>query len=165
MTGIELDHRGGNPVFALLALGIVATLVLGLVLMASQVHIEAPQVARKIDQMARCANTGLYYSEVRGTLLILVDMGGEQVGGQIIRFTEHRYSELVPTDKIYEATCFTAHRSYWCGVITRDGYITLANAKWMAGVTGTGLFIALGALVAWLLRRGRQELADAIEDA
>lgn len=144
--------------------GLVGMLLVGmLILMSTGVHPEALDVQDTIDSKFNSdCKPGLYYSPMRGMLLIVADMGSGISGGQIWKFTEQRFGELIPCDKIYESTCFSADQGYWCRVIKRDGYISLGAAKW---VVGGGIFIALGALCAILRHLGRDELADGIGDA
>lgn len=124
-------------------------------------HPEAVNVYAAIDSnIGSGCRDGLYVSLTRGTLLVVVDMGGGQSGGQVIRFFETRFNDLIPADTIYECTAFQACGDYWCRVIHRDGYIKLASVKWIAPM---GIFSALTALAAWLRRRGRDELADAVD--
>lgn len=158
-----MDTRA-NPLGLIMPLLMVLGLGLGLVIMSANLHLEALDVEETIDSRIRdrCAAPGLYYSEPRGTLLVLVQLPNGDTGGQVIRFTEHLRGELVPTDKIYEATCFGACEAYWCRVLQRDGYMPLAAAKYMAPMA---IFTYLTALVAWLRARGRGALADAVEDA
>lgn len=147
-----------NSLCGMMALG----LLLGLWLSAS-VHPEALDVADVIDsRFGTDCKPGLYYSPMRGMLLIVADLGGGRSGGQIWKFTEQRFGELVPCDTVYESTCFAADAGYWCRVIKRDGYISLGAAKW---IVGSGIFLALGVLCSILRKLGRDKLADGIEDA
>ncbi len=62
----------------------------------------------------------VWYSPGRGTTLELCDMGGNQMGGRIVRLatsTGELYGE-----KSYECTAFSASATYWRSVIARDGY-------------------------------------------
>jgi len=131
------------------------------ILLSAASHPEAVNVYAAIDSNIKSGcRDGLYVSLTRGTLLVVVDMGGGQSGGQVIRFFETRFNDLVPVDNIYECTAFQACGDYWCRVIKRDGYIKLVGARWIAPM---GIFTALTALCAWLRRRGRGELADAVD--
>ena len=141
-------------------------MVLGLLMflwLSASAHMEAVDVTETIDStFDSICKPGLFYSPVRGMLLIVADMGGGRSGGQIWKFTEQRWGELIPCDKIYQSTCFAADQGYWCRVIKRDGYISLGSAKW---IVGSGIFAALGLLCTLLKTLGRDRLAKEIEDA
>jgi hypothetical protein len=144
----------------------VWVLVLGLLfvwMMSAKLHPEALDVRQTIDNnIGRGCKPGLHYSPKKGMLLILAQMAEGKSGGQIWKFTEQRWGELIPSDKIYESTCFAADDGYWSRVLGRDGYLLLSEAKW---IVGGGLFIALNVLCAILRQRGRDKLADEIENA
>ena len=62
----------------------------------------------------------VWYSPSRGTTLELCDMGGNQMGGRIVRLASSA-GELYG-EKSYECTAFISRASYWRGVLVRDGY-------------------------------------------
>ena len=156
-------ERVAKTGMAVTGVGLVG-LMLCVALLSASLHAEAPAVANLIDTNARdICRSGIYIAPARGTMLIMVKnpLTG-QTAGQIIRFFEYYYSELVPADTIYECTAFEACDQYWCRVVKRDGYILLADAKWTMPI---GIFTALSALVLWLRSIGRDNVADGIEDA
>ena len=82
---------------------------------ANTKHDTAEAVRDKVQK--KCE---VWYSPNRGTTLELCNMGGNQMGGRIVRIatsTGELYGE-----KSYECTSFSAGTAYWRGVITRDGY-------------------------------------------
>ena len=148
-----------NPALALLVLALAVA-----VLFSAAVHPEARVVINAIDNglAKRPCSTGLYVSPIRGTFLAVADLPNGQQGGQIIRFFEYRYNEIVPVDRIYECTAFMACGDYWCRVIKRDGFVKLIDAKtgWAFGI---GIFPALALLALWLKKRGRKDMAGKME--
>ena len=108
-------------VYVVLVILLAVPLSAGVVLLkneghANEYHDTAQSVRDKVSK--KCE---IWYSANRGTTLELCDMGGNQMGGRIVRLatsTGELYGE-----KSYECTAFAAKKSYWRHVITRDGYM------------------------------------------
>lgn len=63
-----------------------------------------------------------YYSRTRGTSLELCNAGDGLWQGRVCRLTALDGSVILSIDEAYECTILTTKRSYWDGVIIRDGY-------------------------------------------
>lgn len=93
---------------------------------ANSRHIEAPLI-REHYRNETCEATEMWYSIKRGTILILCGLPNSKLwGGLIFRVTENNGQRWLG-DNCYEATAFTAKRSYWRRVIKRDKYAPIMN--------------------------------------
>ena len=119
---------------AFLPVVVLVVLILGAVFISNQQHaaerghIEAPLIRSSYKEDS-CDGSELWFSPIRGTVLVLCGMpNSNQWGGIIIRFTENMGNNILWEDA-YECSCFVSSRKYWNRVITRDGYIPLANKQ------------------------------------
>jgi hypothetical protein len=115
------------PLFAFLL--VAASLILFLV--RNQSHADSKHVAAQTVRAAyreqTCEGTEVYYSIVRGTILVLCGIpDSRKTGGIIFRVTENQGTRWLGEDA-YECSAFVAERSYWNRVILRDGYVLLAT--------------------------------------
>lgn len=93
---------------------------------ANSKHIEAPRV-RAAYKNGICEGTEIWFSPKRGTILVLCGIPEtKEWGGLIFRVTENNGANWLGEDA-YECSVFISRRSYWTRVISRDGYVPLAN--------------------------------------
>ena len=115
------------PIFLLLTLFFVlAVLFVRNESHANSKHQGAPLI-REHYRNETCEGTEMWYSVKRGTIMILCGLPDSKLwGGLIFRVTENNGNSWLG-DKCYEATAFTAKRSYWRRVISRDKYAPIMN--------------------------------------
>lgn len=132
-------------------------------------HNEAPALRSVINDSAKAEGNGyrtglsLYYSELHGTLLILLRSGDGKAGGWVIKITEATPAGIQALyHRTYERTCFVADEVYWSAVIARDRYMPLAISLSIPALTGV-LIAALAVVVRRLRADGHNAIADRIE--
>jgi hypothetical protein len=167
----------GSPAARIMLVIIAAFIVVGLLWLrngqhADGLHSEAPSARVLIDRNAQTADDrdpagrrglGLYYSQLHGTLLMLLRHGTGDATGWVIKVTEQRGSEIVSLEhRIYERTIFRADEVYWAAVIARDGYMPLSVSLSIPAIA-TALCAALTALAVRLRKDGHDSIANRIE--
>jgi len=167
---METTRQNNGPLLFIIALAFAACALLMLRngQHANANHREAPALRAVINDQAGAGNAhqrglSLYYSELHGTLLILLRTGNGQAGGWVIKITEATAAGIAPLGPhTYERTCFVADQVYWSAVIARDKYIPLMMALSIPALAAV-LAIALATVVKLLRRAGHDGLADHIE--
>lgn len=174
---MEATYERGSPAVGLILL--MAIMAIGFLWLrngqhADQNHQEAPAARLLINQHAAASgeersNAGrrgltFYFSELHGTLLMLLHTGNGQATGWVIKITEQAAGRIVSLDqRIYERTVFTADELYWSAVLARDKYIPLSLALLIPAIAA-GLIVALRVLTRRLREDGHDELAGRLDE-
>lgn len=168
----------GHPAARLMLIVLAAFAVCGWLLLrngqhADTMHREAPSSRVVINQSANAADQrdtdgrrglGLYYSQLHGTLLMLLRHGSGEATGWVIKITESQAGQIVSLQhRIYERTIFTADEVYWSAVIARDKYLPLSVSLSIPAIAA-GLCAALLVLCRRLREDGHGAIADRIEN-
>ena len=94
---------------------------------ANTKHAEAPAIRARYRK-GLCEGEELWYSPVRGTVLILCGIPrSAEWGGLIYRVTENNGERILSPAEACECTIFVESRHYWNHVVQRDGYIPLTK--------------------------------------
>lgn len=112
----------------ILALLLVVGL-LGITLLCQDIATKHPEATtiRTYYRTSTCEGTEIWFAAPRGTILVLCGIpGSPDWGGMIYRVTTSNGTRLLNSES-YEVTVFVASKRYWSNVITRDGYVPLAN--------------------------------------
>ncbi|MFA5166608.1 MAG: hypothetical protein WC449_04985 [Candidatus Paceibacterota bacterium] len=124
---IALSQKRMNPMVYLGMAIIIAMIAVTFAYVLNQEHAntkhnEAVMIRTNIKNKV-CLVERLYYSPVRGTVLVLCQIDSVNWGGLPIRFTEDYGKKFLGKDT-YECTAFIGSWKYWDNVIRRDTYLS-----------------------------------------